>query len=96
MSGVRASTFQTRLRYTPSLVFETFAWPDPTLEQREVMAKRRGGCWPGLASCTTVACHGFGTTVLPRGWDHLGVLMSIVDLGGGVNDDTVVAVALAV
>ena len=31
----RSSTLETRLRYTPTTVFETFPWPDPvTLEQR--------------------------------------------------------------
>lgn len=36
----QASTLETRLRYTPSSVFETFAWPDPvTDEQRERVAE---------------------------------------------------------
>lgn len=30
----RASTLETRLRYTPSSVFETFPWPDPVTAQR--------------------------------------------------------------
>ena len=35
----QSSTLETRLRYTPSSVFETFPWPDPvTDEQRERVA----------------------------------------------------------
>ncbi|MEO7348922.1 MAG: type IIL restriction-modification enzyme MmeI, partial [Terrimesophilobacter sp.] len=35
----RSSTLETRLRYTPTTVFETFPWPDPvTPAQREVVA----------------------------------------------------------
>ena len=35
----RSSTLETRLRYTPTSVFETFPWPDPvTAEQRERVA----------------------------------------------------------
>lgn len=40
-----------------------------------------------------VTCQRDGTTVLPRAWDHLEVLLSIVSSGGGVNAD---APALAV
>lgn len=40
-----------------------------------------------------VACQRDGTTVLPRGWDHLEVLSSMADLVSGVNGD---APALAV
>jgi hypothetical protein len=32
----QASTLETRLRYTPSSVFETFAWPDPVTDDRRV------------------------------------------------------------
>ena len=36
----RSSTLETRLRYTPTTVFETFAWPDPVNpEQRAVVAE---------------------------------------------------------
>jgi hypothetical protein len=36
----QSSTLETRLRYTPSSVFETFPWPDPvTAEQRERVAE---------------------------------------------------------
>lgn len=35
----RSSTLETRLRYTPSSVFETFPWPDPTPAQRSSIAK---------------------------------------------------------
>ena len=42
---------------------------------------------------TDVTCQRDGTTVLPRAWDHLEVLLSIVSSGGGVNAD---APALAV
>ncbi|WP_157509507.1 DNA methyltransferase [Glaciibacter superstes] len=35
----RSSTLETRLRYTPTTVFETFPWPDPvTAEQRAAVA----------------------------------------------------------
>lgn len=35
----RSSTLETRLRYTPTTVFETFPWPDPvTPEQRDAVA----------------------------------------------------------
>ena len=34
-----------------------------------------------------VACQRDGTTVLPRGWDHLEVLSSMADLVSGVNGD---------
>lgn len=40
-----------------------------------------------------VACQRDGTTSLPRAWDHLEVLLSIVNLRGGVNAG---ALALAV
>ena len=46
-----------------------------------------------LACPTGVTCQRDGTTVLPRAWDHLEVLLSIVSSGGGVNAD---APALAV
>ena len=36
---------------------------------------------------TLVACQRDGTTVLPRGWDHLEVLSSMADLVSGVNGD---------
>jgi hypothetical protein len=32
-----------------------------------------------------VACQGDGTMVLPRAWDHLEVVVSMVGLGVGVN-----------
>jgi len=51
---------------------------------------------PHRSTGPPVACHVDGTTVLPRGWDHRGVSVSIVDLGGGVKGDALVAVALAV
>ncbi|GAA1058719.1 hypothetical protein GCM10009573_01450 [Agromyces bracchium] len=35
----RSSTLETRLRYTPSSVFETFPWPDPTTAQRRAIAE---------------------------------------------------------
>lgn len=36
----RSSTLETRLRYTPTSVFETFAWPDPVSDvQRERVAE---------------------------------------------------------
>jgi hypothetical protein len=36
----RSSTLKGDLRYTPTSVFATFAWPDPTtVEQREVVAE---------------------------------------------------------
>jgi len=34
-----------------------------------------------------VACQRDGTTVLPRAWDHLEVLVSMADLVSGVNGD---------
>lgn len=39
-------------------------------------------------SVLLVACQRDGTTWLPRAWDHLEVLVSIVGLVGGVNADT--------
>ena len=54
---------------------------------------------PGMDVCGTivgvgsqvtglaVACQRDGTTVLPRGWDHLEVLSSMADLVSGVNGD---------
>lgn len=42
----------------------------------------RAGC-----SHSVVACQRDGTTVLPRGWDHLEVLSSMADLVSGVNGD---------
>jgi hypothetical protein len=48
--GGGTSTFETRLRYTPTSVFQTFPWPDPANDQREHVAEasrelldRRGG-----------------------------------------------------
>ena len=47
-----------------------------------------------LAGCGTsnqtpsVACQRDGTIVLPRGWDHLGVLVSMAGVLSGVNGDT--------
>jgi hypothetical protein len=38
-----------------------------------------------VASLRVVACQGDGTTVLPRAWDHLEVVVSMVGLGVGVN-----------
>ncbi len=35
----QASTLKGDLRYTPTSVFMTFAWPDPTVEQREAVAE---------------------------------------------------------
>ena len=46
-----------------------------------------------LTTGRVVACQRDGTTVLPRGWDHLEVLSSMADLVSGVNGD---APALAV
>ena len=48
---------------------------------------------PAWGQPSPVACHHEGTTVLPRGWDHLEVLSSMADLVSGVNGD---APALAV
>ena len=39
------------------------------------------------AEANNVACQRDGTTVLPRGWDHLEVLSSMADLVSGVNGD---------
>ena len=46
-----------------------------------------------VARVMRVTCQRDGTTVLPRAWDHLEMLLSIVSSGGGVNAD---APALAV
>ncbi|WP_345379250.1 DNA methyltransferase [Demequina sediminis] len=35
----QSSTLETRLRYTPTSVFETFPWPQPTKTQREAIAE---------------------------------------------------------
>lgn len=35
----QSSTLETRLRYTPTTVFETFPWPEPTGTQRETIAR---------------------------------------------------------
>jgi hypothetical protein len=37
--GGGTSTLETRLRYTPTTVFQTFPWPDPTEDQREHVAE---------------------------------------------------------
>jgi hypothetical protein len=49
----RASTLETRLRYTPSSVFETFPWPEPNAGQKDAISLaardlfgRRSELWP--------------------------------------------------
>src|ERR1035437_11166205 len=42
------------------------------------------------ANQTAVACQRDGTTSLPRAWDHLEVLLSIVGLALGVNTGVLV------
>ncbi len=61
-AGYQSSTFKQDPRYTPTTVFSTFPWPDPTSAQREVI---------GAASRFVVglrseycAAHGIGLTEL--------------------------------
>ena len=65
-------------------VLETITW------QAGLLAKTKNIT---VFATVHVTCQRDGTTVLPRAWDHLEVLLSIVSSGGGVNAD---APALAV
>jgi hypothetical protein len=52
------------------------------LPRKKLSWSSNGDWYAHLAGITRsaghrVTCHGYGTTVLPRGWDHLGVLVSI-------------------
>ena len=57
------------------------------MSQRKAVTKKKALAY------RSVTYQRDGTTVLPRAWDHLEVLLSIVSSGGGVNAD---APALAV
>lgn len=59
----QSSTLETRLRYTPTTVFETFPWPDPvTPEQREAVASASAA----LYALRSELCreHNMGLTAL--------------------------------
>ena len=58
----QSSTLETRLRYTPTSVFETFPWPQPTEAQREKVATASAA----LYECRSELCseHDMGLTKL--------------------------------
>ncbi len=59
----RSSTLETRLRYTPTSVFETFPWPDPvTPEQRAEVAAAASDLYARRSELCTE--HGLGLTKL--------------------------------
>jgi len=65
----RSSTFETRLRYTPSTAFETFPWPfSPSLQQREAVS---AACRDVLALRDQLAAQdGLGLTQLYNAVDE--------------------------
>ena len=59
----RASTLETRLRYTPTTVFETFPWPDPvTPAQRDAVAAASAALYARRSELCVE--HGMGLTRL--------------------------------